>query len=271
MPVKLILTDIDGTVLPHGQAHVGQPVTDAFCAAAKAGIYVGPCTGRSYSWVQPIFCNNAACYQTAVATNGMQVYVNGQLALQKTIAREALLAMREVVSKTPRAGMLCFDGAKPLLLEGSQDDLAKLFPAYATSCEIIKDVPTFDVVKANVFTGGSEADAKDLVAAINDQVDAVDVDRALPRYSNVMPRGWNKGTGIAWLCDYLGIAADEVVAFGDANNDLPMFAAVPNSVAVANATPEAAAAARWHIGPCDKNAVPAAIESLAAGTWPFTS
>ena len=63
---------------------------------------------------------------------------------------------------------------------------------------------------------------------------------------------------------------DEVVVFGDADNDLPMFAAVENPVAVAGATPEAAEAARWHIGACEDDAVAAAIEALAAGEWPFT-
>jgi hydroxymethylpyrimidine pyrophosphatase-like HAD family hydrolase len=50
-----------------------------------------------------------------------------------------------------------------------------------------------------------------------------------------------------------------------------MFEAVPNSVAVANATDEAAAAARWHIGRCEDDAVALAIEALVAGEWPFES
>jgi hydroxymethylpyrimidine pyrophosphatase-like HAD family hydrolase len=42
--------------------------------------------------------------------------------------------------------------------------------------------------------------------------------------------------------------------------------AVPNSVAVANATPEAAAAARYHIGRCDEDGVAKALEELACAT-----
>ena len=58
-----------------------------------------------------------------------------------------------------------------------------------------------------------------------------------------------------------------MVVFGDAGNDLTMFSVVENAVAVANATPEAAAAARWHIGRCDEDAVAATIEQIVAGTW----
>ena len=71
------------------------------------------------------------------------------------------------------------------------------------------------------------------------------------------------------ICDRLGIGLDEVVVFGDSGNDVEMLSYVPNSVAVENASPEAAAAARWHIGSVDDDAVPAAIEELAAGRWPF--
>ena len=59
------------------------------------------------------------------------------------------------------------------------------------------------------------------------------------------------------------------MVFGDAGNDLAMFDAVENAVAVANATPEAAVAARWHIGACADDAVAQIIEQVAAGEWPF--
>lgn len=48
-----------------------------------------------------------------------------------------------------------------------------------------------------------------------------------------------------------------------------MLEHVPNSVVVANATPEAKAAARYVIGSCEDGAVAEALELLAAGVWPF--
>lgn len=89
-------------------------------------------------------------------------------------------------------------------------------------------------------------------------------------FSNAMPAGWNKGEAVKWLLERLGIGRDEAVVFGDAGNDLQMFAAVEHSVAVAGALPEAREAARWHIGAVEDDAVPAAIEALAAGEFPFT-
>ena len=68
------------------------------------------------------------------------------------------------------------------------------------------------------------------------------------------------------LLDAMGISQDEVVFFGDAENDLALMGALRNSVAVANATPAAAAAARYHIGRCDEDSVAAALEEIACAT-----
>lgn len=269
MAVKLILTDIDGTVLPRGRGRVSERTVAAFHAALDAGIFVGPASGRGYSWIPGFFGGDEACCATALATNGMQVYLGGRMVMEQTLAPAALGHVREIVAATPWAGLVCFDDAAPLLVEGSLEVLAAHFPAYAERCRVTRALPDFPVVKANVFTGAGEPAMAELVARLNAEVPELDVDRAMPTYSNIMPRGWNKGTAVAWVAEHLGVGLDEVVVFGDADNDLPMFAAVGNSVAVAGASPEAAAAARWHVGACEDDAVAAAIEALAAGEWPF--
>lgn len=267
--VRLILTDIDGTILPRGRRRVSERTVAAFHAASDAGIWVGPASGRGYPWIPDFFGGDAACCSTALATNGMQVYLGGECVLERTLEPSALERLRAVVADTPRAGLVCFDDATPLLVEGSLDVLAAHFPVYAERCRVTRELPDVPVVKANVFTGAGEAAAVELVARLNDEVPELDVDRAMPTYSNIMPHAWNKGAAVRWVAERLGVGLDEVVVFGDADNDLPMFAAVEHSVAVAGATPEAAAAARWHIGACEDDAVAAAIETLASGGWPF--
>ena len=46
MAIKLILTDIDGTIMPYGKRQVTQRCRSAFHAAMDAGILVGPASGR---------------------------------------------------------------------------------------------------------------------------------------------------------------------------------------------------------------------------------
>ena len=54
----------------------------------------------------------------------------------------------------------------------------------------------------------------------------------------------NKGIGIKKLCEEIRVSMDEVMAFGDANNDLSMFEVVGHPICMANGTKEAKSLAK---------------------------
>lgn len=267
--IRLILSDIDGTLLPFGQRLVSPRVIAAFHAALEAGIRVGPASGRGISHVTPTFGGDEACTATALATNGMQVYLDGTLIHEEHLPREALVKVTEVIAGVPGTGAIAFDGGTPLLVAGTREDLALSFPMYAEQALDATGVPEFPIVKMNVFCTGDLQDTQRLFELVSAEVPELDFNVPLARFLNITPKGYSKASGIDILCEALGIGLDQVVTFGDGGNDLEMIAHVPNGVAVAGAVPEVAAAARWHIGPCEEDAVPAAIEALVAGQWPF--
>lgn len=55
-------------------------------------------------------------------------------------------------------------------------------------------------------------------------------------YLEVIPKVINKGQGIRDICGVLGITAEEVISFGDAENDIPMLKAAGMGVAMGNAS-----------------------------------
>lgn len=284
--IRLILADIDRTLLPWGLDAVPPRTRAAMHHAMEAGIHVGPATGRGFDWLSPLFSGDVACFRTCVATNGNQVFLDGRKIREASFSGDVLAKVVDVAARFPHAGVIAFDGATPSLVSGDLKDLRATFPAYAAACRARPDgtalgLPDFAATKANVFLAqesadgalapAGEKDSRAMVEALNQGVDELDFDYPQPGFTNVMRAGWNKATGILALANELGIGVDEVVVFGDAGNDISMFEAIPNSVAVENATQEAAAAARWHIGPSSKEAVADAIEALAAGEWPFTA
>lgn len=269
--IRLILSDIDGTLLPFGQRVVSPRVIDAFHAAMRAGIHVGPASGRGISHVVPTFGGDEACVATALGTNGMQVYLDGELVHEEHLSHQALAHVAEVIRDVPGTGAIVFDGGTPLLVQGSRADLALSFPMYAEQALDATGIPEFPIVKMNVFCTGDLADSQRLFELVSREVPELDFNVPLARFLNITPKGYSKVSGIHILCERLGIGIEQVVTFGDGGNDLEMVAGVPNGVAVAGAVPEVAAAARWHVGPCEEDAVPAAIEALAAGDWPFVA
>ncbi|MGH8794819.1 MAG: HAD family hydrolase [Stackebrandtia sp.] len=62
-------------------------------------------------------------------------------------------------------------------------------------------------------------------------------------FVEVCPPGVDKGTGLAQVASQLGVEPRDVLVFGDALNDLPMFAWAGRSVAMAGAHPSVKAAA----------------------------
>ncbi len=66
---------------------------------------------------------------------------------------------------------------------------------------------------------------------------------------NVVPRGVDKGAGLGFLCEQAGFAANEVLAVGDSDVDLPLLRAAGYSAAPANANPAVKAAAAY-VSPC---------------------
>lgn len=270
--IKLVLTDIDGTILPKGQKVVSENMRAAIRAAQDAGITVGVATGRAVSGVLPTFEGDTACVQTALATNGMQVYLDGELIHEEYLNHDELVRIVEVVREIPGAGFICFGGPQVnevYLVAGTVDDLMPVFPSYASKAQPADAVPDFAIVKANVFINSDMAVTQDLIALLREKVPGIGFNLPMAGFLNVVPLGYSKATGIDYLCESLGISLDEVMVFGDGGNDLEMIEHVPNSVAVANAAPEILDAARYHIGPCTDEPVADVLRALAAGADPF--
>ncbi|MGW9157307.1 HAD family hydrolase [Microbacterium sp. NPDC055665] len=74
--------------------------------------------------------------------------------------------------------------------------------------------------------------------------------------------GVTKATGLARLCEHLGIGRADVVAFGDALNDVEMLRWAGRGVAMAHAEPVVQAAADETTASNDDDGVAQVIERL---------
>ena len=100
---------------------------------------------------------------------------------------------------------------------------------------------------------------KTLLAAFGSELD---IYMSAPWFLEVMPKGISKGTGIKKICDDMGIGTDEVIAFGDSFNDIPMIKTAGMGVAMGNAEDELKAAADMVTADCDHDGIAEALEKL---------
>ena len=72
--------------------------------------------------------------------------------------------------------------------------------------------------------------------------------------------GTSKASGIAWLCEHLGVAIEDTYALGDSINDLEMLEFVGHSIAMGNASPRAKEAAEYVTSHIHEDGVYKALE-----------
>ncbi len=83
-----------------------------------------------------------------------------------------------------------------------------------------------------------------------------------PRFIELVQPGVNKGTALAHLAAKLSLRPAEIMAIGDAHNDLEMVKFAGIGVAVANAAPELKEAARFVSAACEEDGAALAIEKF---------
>ena len=83
-------------------------------------------------------------------------------------------------------------------------------------------------------------------------------------YLEIAPEGVDKGQSLRFLAEHLGLTPDEVMAFGDGQNDVPMLEYAGAGYAMANACPQALACTSRVAPPNTEDGVAQVIEGYIA-------
>lgn len=263
--IKLVLADMDNTLIPFGRAHASERTLEAIHACLDAGVAFGPASGRNRSEAAGFLCYDEAAYQTAVLVNGQQVYLRGRLLHEVTLDGGALRRAERIIRAHEGCALLVYrpDGTCDWVGDDPKRLGTFMRDAMHNGSERHDALPSYPVVKAGIVALLPRAVELALQQELSDACPELDFMNTVSNWFDVVPHGWSKVRGIEMLERELGLASDEICVFGDAENDLPMFAHVTHSCAVANATPEALAAARWHVGASDDDGVAVALEQIA--------
>lgn len=267
--IRLVLSDIDETLMAYGRSHVSKRALDAIEAAQKAGVVFAPLSGRTYLGIKNAFDGHEFAYRTSALTNGQIVFADGELLLTRELDHAALERVAEVIKDDPR---YCFniilDAHTPTpthVIVTTQKDVVVWRQAEGIAPHVMSELPQEPIVKANITVLAGTQGVEELGKKLSPLAPEFDFFSPGAKIAllDLAPHGWDKAQGARVLAEHFGIAPHEVAVFGDAQNDLPSLKAFPNSVAVANAIPQFKEAARWHIGQSKDDAVALAIEDIA--------
>lgn len=269
--LRLIATDLDGTLLTSA-VEVSPRTRAALDAARVRGIHVVPVTAR-----QPIGLRAIA---GGAGFDGWALCSNGAFATHLSDGR--MLFAEELPSETIRTLAAALRESIPDLLFASVREGGEGFVAQRGYAEIAdlsdhkRDPRTMGGVDLEHVLA---APSLKLVirhpelapAAVFDALRALgltgfEATLSGAPFVEVMAEGVTKATGLARLCEHLGIERADVVAFGDALNDVEMLHWAGHGVAMANAEDAVKDAADETTTSNDDDGVARVIERLLDAT-----
>ena len=270
--IRLIAMDMDGTLLNPYQI-ISPGNAEALQLARKAGIKLAICSGRGAGDIAMFALENGLPDCALLGTNGTHCWLNpdGTVIADHVFEREALEAMLRVLN------------AEGVLFSLFAQNTVLVFndPKHATDCwwtshpegdyapqilhgmENLSRVLQPGVNKLVICTNDPEQLSR--IRRVLEEIEKIEISSSWVNNLEIMPQGCNKGTAVAELAAQLGLTRDQVMTFGDYDNDLPMIAWAGWGVAMGNACEAVKKIARMTTKTNAEDGVGWAIKTIALG------
>lgn len=271
--IRLIALDLDGTLLASDHAAIPQRNIDALRAAAKLGVKVAIASGRSWSLVRETV-QALGCVSYAITANGayaLDTRRGEALASFPMDPRQCV----DIIHILRRRGLFyeLYIGPDNYMDEGDLEQAAGLGFS-ARFMEMFRRNTTLVPDVAQVAAQGQPGKFDIFYVPPADREQVAQEIAATGPLAFTSPLGENmelnapgvhKGRALAAVAQRLGLDPEQVMAFGDADNDLEMLDFAHWSFAMGNAADAVKAAARFQTGPNYAAGVGQAVEEYVLG------
>jgi Cof subfamily protein (haloacid dehalogenase superfamily) len=258
--LRLVATDLDGTLL-HTDGSVTPRTRAALTAVEDRGVTVVFVTGRPSRWMDDLW-EHVGGHGLAVCSNGSIVYdvsahavrearpipVDVGLQVADRIRREFPGTTFALERTTGFAKEPAFNERYPLPPDVDIAPLPDLFDERA-----VKLLARHEQMDPETFWAETERLVGHLVTTTWSSVGAL---------VEISAAGVTKASTLALLCEELGVTPEEVVAFGDMPNDLPMLEWAGTAYAMANGHPSVVEVADRTAPSNEDDGVAAVLEEL---------
>ena len=251
-PPRLVATDLDGTLL-RSDGTVSDRTRSVLAAVAAAGVPLVLVTGRAPRSVGAVVAETghrgvAICANGAVRWDPASERALSQRLIPADVARAVTDDLRAVLPE------LVFAAELPGLGFGHEPGYvpSRVWPGTPGPIADVVGVGAVTVLGHHPVLGPDELLARTLPVVAGRLSVTASSSRS---FVELNAAGVDKATGLAAFAAELGLAAADVVAFGDMPNDLPMLRWAGHAVAVAGAHPDVLAVADEVAGSNDDDAV----------------
>ena len=258
---KALALDLDGTTL------VGEDLPEAnkqaLKRAAQAGYEIIIATARWREMAQRV-ADEVGTSSVAIACSGAQVYdpVAQRDIFDHRLPRDFVEEVYALCNGARCIATVTVTDHVQLKLDG-EPDLGLMGPEMSWVRELAVNSEHLPRIAAIQGTAVCETIKNELKPRYAETVNVFDsIGPTGKLIITLTAKAANKGAALAAACEHLGFEPSDVVAFGDAENDLAMFEIAGASVAMGQADDEVKAAADFVSARNDQDGVAVAIERL---------
>lgn len=260
--IKLIASDVDGTLLPEGTADLNPELYDVIRRLKEKGIVFAAASGRQMNSVQRVF-EPIADEIYFITNNGGYVTYKDEVLACRAFDEETVRSIVTYIRSMPDTFYLVTsltgdytDCKDPEMLEWLRD-------GYQISIEELPDVLELgqQLVKISAFVKKQDAvQAAEPVKKVFEGKAVVTA--AGEHWVDFTAIGSEKGNALRELQERLGVTQEETMAFGDNNNDISMLKCAKESYAVADARDGVKAVCRHVLPDANKDSVLKVLKTL---------
>mgnify|MGYP000844297544 FL=1 len=241
--IKLIASDIDGTLVADGTADINPEIYEVISKLHDRGIAIAVATGRHWKSIDNLFTPIAKKI-FYIADNGAYIGIKGRSLFLNGIPKQQALDFIKDVHRNKK--LLPVIATKSSYFIDKNDDkfMSWIREGYQGEVEYIEDFSLLkeDILKIAVYCENIYNEVDYIIEKYAKELDL--------RYSGTMwldcaRKDVSKGFAIRILQESLGIKSEETLVFGDQCNDIDMLKSAYYSFAVSNAVDELKSVARF--------------------------
>lgn len=230
MKKKLLVFDIDGTLLSESTHIIPPPCLDALSKAKENGHYIFINTGRTKACFDPSI--KQIPYDGIIGGCGTYLEINNKEIFNNTLSSKDIDSIITISKKYPVD--LVIEGPNTIYFS---PELKSSFFQEIKNRYLKQNLNTNTTNQEDILGNKFCTYFLDKSFLRNYMNDLKQFDHIIRSddFLEIVPRGYSKATGISELCSYLNIDNEDVYVFGDSYNDLSMLQAFNKSIVMGNA------------------------------------
>lgn len=250
--IKAIFFDIDGTLVSFKTHRVPDSANRAIKELHKKGVKVFIATGRHIATIDNIGDLPVDGY---VTVNGSVCLLDDKVIYEHPIPESDVSTLMDYL-KTKQSFPCVFVHERDLLMNFKDDDVEEVFRSLAFSDPPVASLDEMERKKVYQILAFFREDKEQTIMEL---LPGCETTRWNPLFTDIIPKGGSKWTGISKMLEHFSIAPEEVMAFGDGGNDTDMLTHAGIGVAMGNASDEVKAFADYVTASVDDDGVEKAL------------